>query len=253
MIRSVGFIGSGRVVRILLDGWRRGECKVEEVRLADPDSAAVDAARRVWPSARAVAARDAAEAQLVVLAAHPPAMAGVLNSLVGAVHPHAIVLSLAPKVPSRVLSQALGTERIVRMIPNAPSAIGKGFNPVWFSSALTPDDRATLENLFRAWGEFPEVAEADLEAYAVISGMGPTYLWFQYRVLYELAQEFGLPAELAARAVRSTVTGAVDLLFDRDMDQVMDLVPVRPLAQDEAPWAETLRQRLRGMLAKLRG
>ena len=58
------------------------------------------------------------------------------------------------------------------MIPNAPSKIGKGYNPVVFSPALNNQEKAALLNLFENCGESPEVPEEQLKAYAILTGVG---------------------------------------------------------------------------------
>ena len=109
-----------------------------------------------------------------------------------ACRPQAIVVSLAPKVPLSAMATALGTTRVARMIPNAPSLIGRGYNPVTFGTGVDSDARAALAPLFTPWGEWPEVEERTLEAYAILTGMGPTYFWYQWQALRELAGQFGL-------------------------------------------------------------
>lgn len=47
--------------------------------------------------------------------------------------------------------------------------------------------------------------EDKLEAYAVITSMGPTYLWFQLHELYEIAKEFGMSDGEARNAISKMV------------------------------------------------
>ena len=65
--------------------------------------------------------------------------------------------------------------------------------------------------------------------------MGPTYFWFQWHALRELAGSFGLPAADADRALRAMLDGAVRTFFDEGLtpEEVLDLVPVKPLAERE--------------------
>ena len=63
-------------------------------------------------------------------------------------------------------------------------------------------------------GDFPEVEEGKLEAYAIITAMGPTYLWFQLCELNELAKSFGLSEKEAAKAISKMTKGALKTLFD---------------------------------------
>ena len=188
--------------------------------------------------------------ELVFLAVHPPAMKEVLQGLAGELAAEAMVVSLVPKIKSEAISEALGTERVVRMIPNAPSAIGAGYNPVYFSEAIDPETKERLIALFAPWGEQPEVAEEDLEAYAIISAMGPTYFWYQVQALRELGVSFGLSQEASDSAVSRMLTGAVDCLLEKGPAS-MDLIPVRPLEDLEPTVTEAYESKLGGLYAKL--
>ncbi|MCX7006697.1 MAG: hypothetical protein NTY53_05515, partial [Kiritimatiellaeota bacterium] len=135
----------------------------------------------------------AATQNIVFLAVHPPMMAATVAAIKGALTHNALVISLAPKFTTTVLGGLLGGfNRIARVIPNAPSVIGQGFNPVTFGPALTAADQTVIKTLLTPLGECPEVAEGKLEAYAVLTAMGPTYLWFQLQALREVATGFGL-------------------------------------------------------------
>ena len=118
---------------------------------------------------------QAASQDIVFLAVHPPHVAAVLADIRASLKPDAILISLAPKWTIEKLAGCLnGFTRIARMIPNAPSIVGRGFNPIAYSSSLTVPDRSALAKLFMGLGESPEVEERKLESYAILTAMGPT-------------------------------------------------------------------------------
>lgn len=252
--KTIGCIGGGRVTRFLLEGWKRAGDLPGAVHVADPNGEVLAALTRDFPEVAAASAPAAAGCDLVVLAVHPPVMKDVL----AVVQPHlgagAAVLSLAPKFTSAAIAAALGAGRVARMIPNAPSAIGRGFNPVAFAAAVDAETKAALAGLFAPWGEAPEVPEKDLEAYAVLSAMGPTYLWFQWQALRELGADFGLDAAAADRAILQMSRGAAECLLasGRDPAKVMDMIPVKPLKDDEAAIASAYRAKLTGLHGKIK-
>ncbi len=254
MTRTVGFIGGGRVTRFLLDGWMRAGAMPPEVRVADPDAGALERLRSAHPDVRTVPPERAAASELVVMAVHPPVMKAALEQIRPHLPPDAWLLSLAPKWTLRELAAFSGVARWIRMIPNAPSAIGRGYNPVAFADAIETGRREEFRRLVAPWGESPEVPERDLEAYAMISAMGPTYFWFQWQVLRELAHEFGLGPADADRALVAMIRGAAELMFegDRRSEEVMDTIPVRPLKDDEQLILSAYRQRLPAVWAKIR-
>lgn len=247
---SVAFVGGGRVARILLEGWKLGDQMPNRIVVVEPDESALDLLREVAPEVSVAGPDDVGGSGLVFLAVHPPAMKEAMDRLAGEVSSEAVVISLVPKVKSAVIADTLGNSRVVRMIPNAPSAVGSGFNPVFFSDSIDAGTREQLKDLFSAWGDQPEVAEDDLEAYAVVSAMGPTYFWYQIQALRELGVSFGLSEEATDMAVSNMLTGAVSCLLEKGPAS-MDLIPVRPLEELEPTVKEAYESKLRGLFGKL--
>jgi pyrroline-5-carboxylate reductase len=185
---------------------------------------------------------------------HPPVLMDALQQIKSDIKPGAVVVSLAPKLTLSKLSAILDRHaRIVRMIPNAPSIVNRGYNPVAFSRAIHKDERAALLDLFNALGECPEVPEKNLEAYAMLTAMGPTYMWFQWQALMDLGRSFGLTDKAARDAVLNMVRGAVQTMFDSGLSpkEVMDLVPVKPLADDEDTIRDIYETKLTALYNKL--
>ncbi|MEX2662340.1 MAG: NAD(P)-binding domain-containing protein [Vicinamibacterales bacterium] len=251
---SVGFIGGGRVTRILAAGWRRADALPAQVMVHDPDPHAIEALRAEVPNIEAVATTVVAAADCVFLALHPPALPHALAEIKPLLRRDAILVSLAPKVPIAVLEQLAGTRRVARMIPSAPSTIGQGFNPVAFGAGVDERGRTVLTGLFAAWGRAPEVPEQTLEAYAILTGMGPTYFWFQWQALREVGTQLGLAAPETDAALRAMVEGALSTLLDAGMSPaaVMDLIPVKPLAQLESDVAGAYHTLLPALYSKIR-
>lgn len=257
MAPSVGFIGGGRVTRIFLKGWMRSAYWPARVVVSDTAREALGAVSAAAPQALSALGDNLAPAgqQVVFLALHPPALRGVLAELRGRLSASALVVSLAPKLTVADISAALGASaRVARVIPNAPSVVGAGFNPVAFGPAVTAADRRDLASLLAPLGEAPEVPESDLEAYALLTGMGPTYLWFQFYELLALSEGFGLRRAAAAAGLEHMVRGSLRAMSDSGLSpaDLMDLVPVRPLAEDEEAFRVAYRTRLQGIFEKIR-
>jgi pyrroline-5-carboxylate reductase len=174
---------------------------------------------------------EAACRERVFLALHPPALKAVLQELAPRVRKDAVVISLAPVLTLARLSEMLGGfTRLARVLPNAPSVVRAGFNPVAFADGLPADARAEIETLLDGLGLHPVVPEETLEAYAILAAMGPTYFWFQWQGLREIAAGLGLATGDADRALRAMLDGSVRTFFDSGLGaaQVLDLVPVKP-------------------------
>jgi pyrroline-5-carboxylate reductase len=235
--KSIGFIGGGRVVKIILNALNRKNSLPEEIIVSDVNEDALNNLKKDFPTIRITTINsEPASCDYVFVSLHPPVMAQVLEELKTSFNKEAILISLAPKLSIEKISSLLGGfNKIVRMIPNAPSFINKGYNPVCYSSSLTENDKEELEKLFSQLGEYPEVDEYNLEGYAIVTAMGPTYLWFQLRKLFELGRTFGLSEEELKVGITSMVNGAVETYFNTELsgDDVIDLVPVKPLKEFE--------------------
>ncbi|HRY49780.1 MAG TPA: NAD(P)-binding domain-containing protein [Candidatus Paceibacterota bacterium] len=254
--RTIGFIGGGRVTRIFLEGWKRANALPEKVVVSDCKADALTRLKNQFPGVQTTGDSHAAAAQdIVFLAVHPPVVAEVAADIQGGIRPGALVVSLAPKFTLTKLTELLGGfARLARVIPNAPSIVGAGFNPVAFAPGLATAETAELKALLAPLGECPEVAEAKLEAYAVLTAMGPTYLWFQLQALREVAAGFGLSDEEIVPAMKRMACGATRTLLEAGLSaaEVMDLVPVKPLADMEAQVTEMYRTRLPAIYQKIK-
>ena len=231
--RTVGFVGGGRITAIFLETLGGHGIALERVTVSDTNADVLAKLRSRFPKITITAVNaEAAACERVFLALHPPALKAVLPEIKASVRPDSIVVSLAPVLNLARLSELLGGfSRLARVLPNAPSIVRSGFNPVAFAGGLPVDARAEIEALLDALGAHPVVPEAELEAYAILSGMGPTYFWFQWQTLRELAGSFGLGPTETDRALRAMLDGAVRTFFDSGLtaERVMDLVPVKPL------------------------
>jgi pyrroline-5-carboxylate reductase len=254
---TLGFVGGGRVVRILLGGWQRARHPVPHVVVSDPEANVLERIRAEFPAVTTAADnRDAARQDVVFLAVHPPAFPAVLPEIKEGLRSDAILVSLAPRWTMGKVSDALGGfARLARVIPNAPSIVDKGYNPLSFAKGLTAQDRECVNSLLAPLGACPEVAEETLEAYAILSAMGPTYLWYQLYQLVDLGGEFGMTRDAALQAVTAMAAGAADTMTEARLspEAVMDLIPVKPLAPIEATVKESYASVLSALHAKLKG
>jgi pyrroline-5-carboxylate reductase len=254
--KTVGFIGGGRVTRIFLEGWKRANALPANIVVSDCNAEALAKVKGCFASVQTTGeSRMAAGQDIVFLAVHPPVMAEAAGGVKGAVKPGALVMSLAPKFTVAKLSELLGGfARIARVIPNAPSVVNFGFNPVAFGPTLTAEDKAEVTGLLAPLGECPTVAEEKIEAYAVLTAMGPAYLWFQLQALREVAAGLGLSEAEIPPALKRMICGATRTLLESGLEpaEVADLIPVKPLAEMEAQVAEMYRTRLPAIHQKIK-
>ncbi|MBA7518788.1 Pyrroline-5-carboxylate reductase [subsurface metagenome] len=255
--KSIGFVGGGRITRIFLEAFRRKEVVFESVLVNDLDTEKLNLLKKQFPYIETVTRKEKpAECDLVVLALHPQDINSSLFADIGQyLTERTTLLSLAPKVSIVKITELAGIIcPVVRMIPNAPSIINLGYNPIAFSENFDSDTKQELIKLLSNLGELIEVQENKLEAYAVITGMGPTYFWFQFEELYRLAVSFGLDEEEARSALNSMIKGSAETFFYSNLpvEEVKDLIPVKPLKNHEEVIRDYFKNVLENLYKKLK-
>jgi pyrroline-5-carboxylate reductase len=257
-MNRVGFIGGGRIVNIFLQALHNKRFEAAQIVVSDPDSQAVSRLAFGKPNLNISpgSAVDAANQELVFLAVHPPVFKHVLPEIASSIQNAKAVVSLAPVYKSsRLLDLLNGFNRIVRMIPNAATLMNSGYNPVWFAESFTAAEKKNLLDFFALFGQCPQVDEEKLEAYAVLTAMGPTYLWPHLDELKKLGIEFGLTDQEAIAALKAMTRNTLELLFDSGMpyEEMADLIPVKPLEESETQIRAIYHSRLTSLYKKLAG
>jgi pyrroline-5-carboxylate reductase len=255
---AIGFIGGGRVAKILLNGWKRAGTLPGKIVVSDSNPDVLQKLKSDIPQIEAVVnnAKASAACDFVLIAVHPPVFGEILNEIKSAVKPGAIVISLAPKVSIAKISEALdGFANIARVNPNAPSIVNAGYNPVAFSGSMSDAGKESVFGLLNPLGDCPQVSEELLEAFAMTTAMGPTYFWFQLYELHDLALSFGISPETLEDAIPKMLSGAAKTMFESGLtpSEVMDLVPVKPLSEEEAVVRGFYQNRLNALYKKLKG
>jgi len=99
-----------------------------------------------------------------------------------------------------------------------------------------------------------EVAEDKLESYAIMSAMLPTYFWFQWKELINIGSQIGLTEDESTNSVRDTMLAALRTYFYSGLqpDEVIDLIPVKPIGEYEAQINEIYNDKLHSLFNKIK-
>ncbi|MFC5497077.1 pyrroline-5-carboxylate reductase [Caenimonas terrae] len=225
--QAIAFIGGGNMASAIIGGLLREGLAPAQIEVVEPFAEA----RLRLQSQFGVQAQEHAgpalgRAQLVVWAVKPQTFkqaALQARSHTG----KALHLSVAAGIRSDSIAAWLGTERIVRSMPNTPALVGKGMTALFARPAVTAADRDLVEQVIATTGESLWVQdEKQLDAVTALSGSGPAYVFFFLEAMTKAGVEMGLSPQQAHQLAVGTFVGASELAR----------------ASDEAP--EVLRQRV---------
>ncbi|WP_029005661.1 pyrroline-5-carboxylate reductase [Azorhizobium doebereinerae] len=211
----VVLVGAGKMGGALLDGWLALGVDPARLVVLDPNLPA-DAAAAL--AAKGVSANPAYDtipsAAVLILAVKPQVAPAVIASVRGIVGPHSVVVSIMAGRTLGFLQEAFprGTA-VVRTIPNTPAAIGQGITVAVANGGVSADAREATAALLGAVGPVEWVEdEALIDAATAVSGSGPAYVFLLAEALAQAGAAIGLPADLADRLARATVSGSGALL-----------------------------------------
>lgn len=146
-----------------------------------------------------------AGANLVLLAVKPQD----LGSVSGTVAPDAVIVSIMAGVRIESIANAFTHERIVRVMPNTPAAIGEGMSAWTATAAVDAAQRETVRSILAAVGrELYVDDEKKIDMATALSGSGPAYVFLFIEALIEGGVAAGLTRAQASELAIQTVSGA---------------------------------------------
>jgi pyrroline-5-carboxylate reductase len=227
MSERIAFIGGGNMASAIMGGLIKQGLPADQIDVIEP----WDEARSKLRDSYGIAAQAApgaflAAASLVIWAVKPQTFQEAAQQ-VRAFSQGALHLSVAAGIRSDTIAQWLGTERVVRAMPNTPALIGKGITALFARAAVTDADQARISQVMATTGEVMWLtAEAQLDAVTALSGSGPAYMFYFMEAMTTAGAEMGLSPAQAYQLAVATFIGAGELAR----------------ASSETP--ETLRQRV---------
>jgi pyrroline-5-carboxylate reductase len=209
----ITFIGGGNMASAIIGGLVRQGHPTSALQVVEPwDEQRVKLAQQ-FPGTAVLPAASAElkPSQLVVWAVKPQtfkdAAATTRAFVAGALH-----LSVAAGITSESIAAWLGSERIVRAMPNTPALVGLGMTGLMARAAVSAEDQALVERVVRTTGELVWVnVESDLDAVTALSGSGPAYVFYFLEAMRDAGARMGLAPEVAQQLAIGTFIGAATL------------------------------------------
>ncbi len=210
--QNIAFIGGGNMASALISGLLGKGLAVTQIDVVEP----FDEARQKLKASFGIDAQPApgaalARADLVVWAVKPQTFkdAALQTKTYTARTLH---LSVAAGITSSSIARWLGSERIVRAMPNTPALIGKGITGLYARAGVTATDRALVDQVIATTGDSLWLTdEAQLDAVTSLSGSGPAYMFYFMEAMTEAGEQMGLPRDQAYKLAVATFIGAGEL------------------------------------------
>ena len=126
-------------------------------------------------------------------------------------------MSVMAGIRSEAIVAALGSERVVRAMPNLPALIGQGITGLYARPQVDASDRDRVDAVLAPTGARVWVdAEAALDAVTALSGSGPAYVFHVIEAMLAAGRAMGLDDSQARRLALQTIAGATALAAQSD-------------------------------------
>ena len=209
---SMAFIGGGNMASAIIGGLLRQGMRPDQITVVEPFAETAAKLQRDFGIAALPAASPAlARAQLVVWAVKPQ----LFSEAAAPVMPHtreALHLSVAAGIRTDSISRWVGTDRVVRCMPNTPALVGQGMTALYPCPAVTEADKALVDQVIGTTGQSVWVTqESQLDAVTALSGSGPAYVFYFLEAMTEAGVGMGLPHAQAYQLAVATFAGSASL------------------------------------------
>ena len=214
---KITFIGAGNMSEAIISGvLKQGVFDATDITVSDPLIERLSHMGNTYGvkvSENNIQAVE--EADVVVLAVKPQIFSTAWDSFKSIISNRTLIISIMAGVSSRAI--ASGTDlRVIRVMPNTPSLIGRGASGIAMGQSATEDDMNTAEKIMQSVGVSVRVEEEQLHAVTALSGSGPAYIFYLMEAMISEAVDLGLDEDTARLLCTETVGGAADLLANSE-------------------------------------
>jgi len=210
----IAFIGAGNMAASLIGGLRAQGMSAAQICASEPGAeqrARISAEHGITvyeSNQQAISGAD-----LIVLAVKPQIMKAVCLALAPHLQANQLIVSIAAGISCASLNNWLGTQPLVRCMPNTPALVRQGVSGLFANAQVSATQREQAEQVLSAVGMVLWLDnEAQIDAVTAVSGSGPAYLFLLAEAMQSAAEAEGLAPGQASVLVAQTLFGAARML-----------------------------------------
>ena len=208
-----GFIGAGKLAGSVIRGLLlKNFCAPGAIIASEPNTETrTQLQNELGISFTTTNTEVAKKAEIVFLGLKPLMVLPVLREIGGGLA-NKVVVSFAAGIRIAQM-EAVTPARIMRVLTNTPSAIGRAASAFATGSRATEHDREKIRAMFSAIGLAVQVDDEQMDAVTALAGSGPAFVYAMIEALAHGGEKMGLTKESALRLAAQTALGASDLMI----------------------------------------
>jgi len=208
---NITFIGGGNMAQALIGGLIARGLPPTRITVSDP----VESVRQLLQEKDVQVMDDniaaIQNADIVVFAVKPQLLVDILQPL-GKFIQDKLVISIVAGAEISTISKLLGTDKVVRVMPNTPALVQTGAHGLYATDAVNAKDREKASQVLAATGLTLWVnTEAQIDAVTAVSGSGPAYFFYMMESMIRAGKNLGLDEKTATALTLQTALGAAQM------------------------------------------
>ncbi|GJC32086.1 pyrroline-5-carboxylate reductase [Acinetobacter sp. KAM398] len=208
---NISFIGGGNMAQALIGGLIARGLPPTRITVSDPVEQVRDLLKEKDVHVTEDNLAAIAQADIVVFAVKPQVLAQVLRPLYGQFDDK-LLISIVAGAEIATISELLGTERVVRVMPNTPALVQTGAHGLYATKQVNSTDRELASQVLAATGLTIWVnSEAQIDAVTAVSGSGPAYFFYLMESMIRAGKNLGLDEKVATALTLQTALGAAQM------------------------------------------
>jgi len=155
------------------------------------------------------------ECDVIILSVKPQDAIPLLKGLKACDFEHKTIISTITGISIARIGEEINVKKAARIMPNVPSAIGKGVTGVCYSESFDQAGKAAINNILSKLGNAIEIEEKAFPAVTALSGSGPAFVFVVIESMIDIGLKMGLSYDVSRELVLGTLIGSAQLLEAR--------------------------------------
>lgn len=209
--KEIGFIGGGRMAEAIIKGLTGHG--ISTLVVYDASGPRLKVLKKLYGIEAVKSNREVTgRADVIIIAVKPGDVAKVCTEIKESLSPASLVISIAAGISLAYLQGCLGSQRIVRTMPNTPALVGRGMTVIASSPSTAKKDIGRAQEIFSRIGDVLVMDEKYLDAVTAVSGSGPAFVSLFAEAMIDGAVRLGIQRDHALKLSVKTMEGTLALL-----------------------------------------
>ncbi len=207
----IGFIGGGNMAEAIIKGLVQAEKR--DIIVSDRRAERLRHLKKSYSVSTTKSNREVVkQSDMVVLAVKPQNIADVMAEIAPLVDKTKLFISIAAGVRLSRLTEGLGTERVIRVMPNTPAFVGEAISVLSGARAVKKSDLNRVLDIFNMIGTAVVLDEEKMDIVTALSGSGPAFVSYFIESMAEAGVRMGLTFDEALKLTIKTFVGTCRMI-----------------------------------------